>query len=150
MSERMTETTRSRPPALVRTLVAALAGLTLAACSDGGGASSTDLLGQWRLSAQMPAGGGVQTPPAGTAFSVTFAGDGTVGAVADCNRCGGGFTAGDHTIDVGVMACTRAYCTASAPFDSTYAELLQSASAWRVEGSALTLDGPAGTMTFVR
>jgi heat shock protein HslJ len=83
-------------------------------------------------------------------FTAEFDGDGRVHSVVDCNRCGAGYTAGADTLAIGLMACTRAYCVASAPFDTTYERLLATSSWWRVESNSLELRGGAGSMAFVR
>jgi heat shock protein HslJ len=152
---------------------AAALALALAACSSGTGGSPTGvtpppatggtsgdglagaaaaraLLGTWRLVSLQPAGGPVLPVPAGTPFTAEFGSDDVVRLVVDCNRCSGGYAAGADTLAIGSMACTRAYCVASAPFDSTYEKLLAASLRWRVESSSLELRGEAGSMTFVR
>jgi len=164
-------TTRART--LAPPIAAAGLALALAACTSGGGGSPTgvtplpstggtsgegsaavvaarELLGSWRLVSLQPAGAPVQPVPAGTLFTAEFDGDGRVHSVVDCNRCGAGYSADADTLAIGLMACTRAYCVASAPFDSTYERLLSSSSRWRVEGNALELRGEPGSMTLVR
>jgi heat shock protein HslJ len=89
----------------------------------------------------QPAGVPVQLVPAGTLFTAEFDGDGRVHSVVDCNRCGAGYTADADTLAIGLMACTKAYCVASAPFDSTYERLLATSSRWRVEGTARAARG---------
>ena len=65
------------------------------------------------------------------AFTVEFAADGHVCRVqADCNRGGATYTAGSRNLKVGPMACTRAFCTATAPLDTTFASLVGSAQTW--------------------
>jgi heat shock protein HslJ len=146
----MTAMPTSPTTRIAAALVAVAMAATLTACGDSGGPSSTDLLGHWRLTALQTSGAAAQAAPADATFSATFGPDGSLQAVADCNRCGGGFSAGDTTLDVGALACTRAYCTGSAPFDSTFESLLGTADRWEVQGSTLVLHGSGGTLTFVR
>jgi hypothetical protein len=48
------------------------------------------------------------------------------------------------------MACTRAYCVASAPFDSRYETLLGSARGWCVRGTTLEIQSDGGVLMFAR
>jgi heat shock protein HslJ len=121
--------------------------------SDGvsaGAVAQQPLLGRWRLVSLQPPGQGVQAVPNGTAFTTEFGSDAVVRSVADCNRCSAGYSAGVGTLAVTPMACTRAYCVASAPYDTTFATLLQSSREWQLRGVSLELHGDAGSMTFVR
>ena len=122
--------------------------------SGGGatGASAADpLLGQWRLVSLQPAGASTLPVPAGTSFTAEFGNDGRVSAAVDCNRCTTSYAATADTLKVGsVMACTRAYCAASAGFDDTYTTLLTLSSTWRVQGTTLVLRGEAGSLTLTR
>jgi heat shock protein HslJ len=126
------------------------------AITDGGDgtavatATSPALLGTWRLVSLQPTGAPVQTVPQGTLFTVDFGADGRISAVVDCNRCGGGYLAGAETLTVSPMACTRAYCTASAPFDSTFEVMLGGSHRWRVEGTSLKVFSEGGTLTCTR
>lgn len=83
-------------------------------------------------------------------FTAEFGADGRVHLRADCNRCAAGYTAGDRSLLVGLMACTRAYC-ASAPLDTAYTSLMGSARTWSVSGHArLELSSEAGVLRFDR
>lgn len=133
-------------PAAPTTLPASVAG------GDGtaGATAASALLGEWRLLSQRPAGASLQPVPAGTLFTAAFGADGRVSSVVDCNRCSGGYTADAETLAVSPMACTRAYCAASAGYDSTFEKLLASARRWKVQGNSLELTSDAGTMQFAR
>jgi heat shock protein HslJ len=109
------------------------------------------LLGQWRLVSLQPTGGSTVPVPAGTSFTADFGSDGRVAAVVDCNRCSTSYEATADTLTVGpALACTRAYCAASAGFDDTYTTLLTQSSTWRVQGAMLELRGEAGSLTLTR
>jgi heat shock protein HslJ len=160
----------TRALSLLATVAAVCAALTLVACngaespsavttpsgagaSDGGTRTSVTapLLGQWKLVSLRPAGRSVLPVPPGTSFSVDFGSDDRVSALADCNRCSSGYTATADALTVGpAMACTRAYCTQSAGYDETYTTLLTLSTTWRVQGTALELQGEAGTLAFTR
>ena len=107
------------------------------------------LLGAWQLVSLQKAGQTAQPAPAQHAFTADFRSDGRVSLVADCNRCSGGFSAGDTTIVVGPMASTRAACS-TAPFDTDYAGLVAGAQQWSVSRSGLKLQSPSGTLLLRR
>jgi heat shock protein HslJ len=155
----------------LRTLAVAAVAMMGAACADGTGptaatlpagpeidasgsavsASASDLLGAWTLVSLQEGSGPVEPVPAGTTFTAEFASNGLVSARMDCNRCRGGFTAGPGTIDVAdAMACTRAYCTASAPYDTRYAEQLGTAHSWTAQGGSLEIKSDRGVLKLTR
>jgi len=107
------------------------------------------LLGGWQLVSLQKTGQAVQPAPAQHTFTADFRSDGRVSLVADCNRCNGGFAAGNATIEVGPIASTRAACS-TAPLDTDYAGLVEGAKQWSVSGSALKLQSPAGTVLLRR
>jgi heat shock protein HslJ len=122
------------------------------ATSTGGqaaGQSSSDLLGVWRLVSLQASGGAVVEVKTPDSFTAHFGSDGRVALVADCNRCNAGYAASRDGIQVGPMACTRAYCT-TAPLDTDFAGLVSGAAAWSVEGSELTLTSTEGTLHLKR
>ena len=140
--------------------------LGLAACgvSDGtplpeapslGGSSAAVSLsipaGTWRLvSLREPGHDEVRVADPG-AFTVEFAADGRVQVKADCNRCGGTYTAGSRTLQVGPLACTRAFCTATAPLDTTFAALVGSAQTWTSsDDQHLEVASTSGVLRFQR
>ena len=129
-----------------------IAGLCLAALAAAGcmenATEPSDVLGTtWHLESLQRANGSEVTPPAGT-FTIRFADDGRLEVRADCNVCGGGYTLDGDSVGVGVLACTRAFC-ASAPFDTDYVTLVESAVRIEREGDTLALRGPAGILRFV-
>lgn len=108
------------------------------------------LLGSWRLVSVNEAG----KPPVVVAeperFTAEFGASGRVSLRADCNRCAGGYTAGSDSLTVGPMACTRAYCAASAPVDTTFAMLVSQAAAWTATDARLELRSASGTLLLRR
>ena len=107
------------------------------------------LAGEWQLVSIRPTGEAAQSAPAGRSFKADFRTDGRVALVADCNRCGGSYSSSEDSLEVGPMACTRAYCS-SAPLDTQYVQLLQGARQWSVSGGDLTLTSAAGTVRMRR
>ena len=116
-------------------LSAAVCLLALAACgvSDGTslpgaptvGGSSTAVSnsipgGTWRLVSIREKGNERVTVVDPQAFTAEFGSDGRVELRADCNRCSASYTAGSRNLQVGLMACTRAFCAATSPDDTTF------------------------------
>ena len=118
---------------------------------DGGaGSQSTaSLRGDWQLVSLEKAGQPAVAPPAGHRFSADFQADGRVQMVADCNRCSSSYSAGAETLEVGLGACTRAYCM-TAPLDTDFVGLVIGAKRWSVAGEELRLTSEAGALRFRR
>ena len=149
------------------TLAAAVWMLGLAACgvSDGTplpeapslGGSSTAVsasipAGTWRLVSLRETGHDeVRVVDPGSLSSV-FGDDARVQLKADCNRCVAGYTArSDGSLTVGLLACTRAFCTATAPLDTTFTALVGSAQTWiSPDDQHLELDSASGILRFQR
>jgi heat shock protein HslJ len=85
-------------------------------------------------------------------FTAVFGDDGRVQIKADCNRCVAGYTARSNgSLTVGLMACTRAFCTATTPTDTTFANLVAGAQAWSSPDDAhLELVAGTGVLRFQR
>jgi heat shock protein HslJ len=120
------------------------------------GGSSTALsasipAGTWRLMSLRETGHDEARIADPGSFTAEFGADGRVALKADCNRCGGGYTAGSGSLKVGPMACTRAYCTATAPLDTTFTALVGSAQTWTSsDDQHLELSSSAGVLRFQR
>ena len=84
-------------------------------------------------------------------FTAEFGADGRVALKADCNRCSSTYTAGSRNLKVGLMACTRAFCTATAPLDTTFTALVGSAQTWTSsDDQHLELASASGVLRFQR
>jgi heat shock protein HslJ len=114
-----------------------------------GAPTAASLAGEWQLVSLQRPGQGPQSPHDSGAFTADFGRDGRVSLAADCNRCVGSYSSGEASLEVGAMACTRAYCS-SAPLDTQYVQLLQGARQWSVSGRDLTLTAAAGTLRMRR
>ena len=125
-----------------------LAALAAASCMERA-TEPSDVLGTtWHLeSLQRANAGGAVSPPGGS-FTLHFRDDGRLEVRADCNGCGGSYSLDGGTLDVGLLACTRAFCP-SAPFDTDYVTLLESATTVERDGDTLVLRGSAGVLRFV-
>jgi heat shock protein HslJ len=120
------------------------------------GGSSTALTvsipaGTWRLVSLRETGHDEVRVADPGAFAVEFAADGRVQLQADCNRCGGTYTAGSRNLKVRPMACTRAFCAATAPLDTTFTSLVGSAQTWTSpDDQHLELASASGVLRFQR
>jgi heat shock protein HslJ len=90
----------------------------------------------------------VQQVPASARFSITLI-DGRLAIQSDCNRCTGGATAGTGVLDVGLLACTRAYCSSS-PVDTQFESALIGRHVVTVTESRLQLASSRGVLDFTR
>jgi heat shock protein HslJ len=108
--------------------------------------------GTWRLASLRESGHDeVSVADPGT-FTAVFGDDGRVQLKADCNRCVAGYTARSNgSLTVGLMACTRAFCTATAPIDTTFANLVAGAQTWSSpDDGHLELVANTGVLRFQR
>jgi heat shock protein HslJ len=102
--------------------------------------------GTWTLITQQPAGEAEATPPAGTQFTFEVV-DGRASLRVDCNRCNGGVTLDTGRVTLGpVLACTRAFCAASAAFGDRFVDLAVGESTIALEGDVLVLRSERGTL----
>jgi heat shock protein HslJ len=134
----------------VRDFVAACAvaaALAAVACGDSVTGPGAVTGPTWRLLSLQRADASVVAPPAGT-FTLRFAEEGRLEVRADGNGCGGSYQISGDGLDVGTLACTRAFC-ASAPFDTEYATLVESATTVERRDDVLILRSPAGVLRFV-
>jgi len=83
------------------------------------------------------------------AFTALFASDERLHIQADCNVCNGSYGAEGGALSVSPLACTRAFCF-SAPLDTDYVSLLQSATTIAATDDELLLRGPLGSLSFRR
>ena len=107
--------------------------------------------GTWRLASLRQAGQAEVVIGQTGVFTAEFGADGRSSLLADCNRCSAAYSADGRSLSVGPMACTRAFCTATAPLDTTYTALVGSARTWSVSADGrLELSSDAGTLRFQR
>ncbi len=129
-SNRSTPTAPSSLPGTSSNALEAAAGITWTL------RSFTDSLGQ-----------SVSLPGRAT-FTIAFA-DGRVNIQSDCNRCTGAATAQEGSVDIGLLACTRAFCSSS-PVDSQFEQALQGRHTVALQGSRLTLSSSRAVLDFAR
>jgi heat shock protein HslJ len=140
--------TRDLPAFLIAITIA----LASAGCSTPTGPSAAPLSqrinGVWTLVERQLPGETAVAPPAASTFTFQVV-DGRAAVKADCNQCGGAATLGADSVTVGpALACTRAYCTLSAPYDTTFVQILSGDNDAAVDGNTLTLRSTRGTLRF--
>jgi heat shock protein HslJ len=121
----------------------------LPAVEGSGRATASGLVGPvWKLTTFEAQGAAPVSVLVPDNFTAQF-GDGRVEVRADCNRCGGGYSATESTLSVGPMACTLAACP-NAPLDTQFAGALQAAQSYTVTGSKLVVVSERSRLTFKR
>jgi heat shock protein HslJ len=109
----------------------------------------SNLFGTWNWTRFASPAGETISSPDPNRYTVTFASDGTVSVLADCNRGNGAYTADGSSINIQVMAMTRALC-APGSFSDQFVEALNNAAIYFFQNSNLLMDLPmdSGTITF--
>ena len=141
-----------RPRFFLSTAVLALVACSVSCAtptSPSGQTLADGIGGIWMVETQQLAGQAEMPPPAGAAFSFEIAAERTA-ITADCNRCSGPAAIGNRTITFGPpLACTRAFC-ASAPFDTSFVQLLSGESSATIAGNTLLLESDRGVLRLRR
>jgi heat shock protein HslJ len=104
------------------------------------------LEGAWELQSFQIASGPEQMVEPG-AYTAEFTADGRVASRADCNRCSGAYSSAGMGLEIGSLACTRAYCGEKSLFDA-YVEALDRAVSFDRSGTSLWIRHPGGTLRF--
>ena len=134
------------------------AGLT-AACSESVAAPSPSTQsaalpvadGVWRLQSFRRADSSVVPAPDPNRFTIEVGADGRLAVQADCNRCAGSYAPSSDGLKIApAMACTRAFCSTTAPFDSEYERALADATLVRTGSDSLEAVSGAGVLRFAR
>jgi len=103
---------------------------------------------EWRLQAFELSDGTRITIDDPSKFTATFGEDGGLGARADCNVCNGSYEVTGSEMEVGLMACTLAYCGEASHHDR-YLAALQSAQTFDVTGDRLFIEYDGGRLRFL-
>jgi heat shock protein HslJ len=95
---------------------------------------------------------GSRIPPGAEAglFTAEFQADGQLSVRADCNRCSGRHEAAGGRMSISALACTRAFCAGTAPFDTDFVAQLGSAQGYDVGERRLTIRSERGRLVFDR
>jgi len=143
----------SWPPRVLR---AVLLGCALVAASCSTPASPTiatiseqGLAGVWRLEVLQSAGQPPLPPPAGSAYTLTFA-DGFVSPSGACTSCDAGFTLVGDSLNVAqIFSCGPTFCPIDS-FTAQFRTILAGESAVGVEGPRMSLVSGRGQLIFIR
>ena len=137
-------------------LRAVLLGCALAAAACSTPASPTiatiseqGLAGVWRLEVLQSAGQPALLPPAGSAYTLTFA-DGFVSPSGACTSCDAGFTLIGDSLNVAqIFSCGPTFCPIDS-FTAQFRTILAGESAVGVEGPRMSLVSGRGQLIFIR
>jgi len=133
----------------MRNVPLGIAALILASCSDPAAAPGDfpNVTGSWVLeSFQIGEAAGMVDEPG--AYTAEFSAQGKVSARADCNRCSASYSAAGTSLEIGALACTRAYCGDDSLFDD-YVAALDGAATFERSSSSLVIRHPRGSLRFV-
>jgi len=81
------------------------------------------------------------------AYTLEFPSDERLSVRADCNRCNGGYSLIDGTLEIGLLACTLAACPPGS-LDGPYLSALGSATTLEQEGQTLRIVYREGALRF--
>jgi putative lipoprotein len=102
-------------------------------------------IGSWRAT-----GIGDAVIPADVEVTATFGDDGRVSGRGGCNRYSASFTVTGSEIAFGPIMSTRMACIGEGGrIEGLYLSALEAVTAWAIDGTTLTLTGPAGSDTIV-
>ncbi len=126
-----------------------LSAAALAAC-DSNPLAPSDLVGnRWRLVSLVETGSTPITIDDPSRYTLEFAADGQLSVRSDCNTCGGRYSLSGSSIEIGPVACTRAFCGDTSR-DAAYTSALDKARSASVDDDELTLTGDGLRLRFVR
>ena len=103
---------------------------------------------EWRLQTFELSDGTQVTIDDPSKFTATFGEDGSLGARADCNVCNGSYELTGNAMEIGLMACTLAYCGEASHHDR-YLRALQSSQTFDVTGDRLFVEYDGGRLRFL-
>ena len=134
----------------MRNVPLGIAALLFLSCSDSttGPDDSPSIEGSWDLRSFQLSGGPVATVPESGFYTADFTADGRVSARADCNRCSASYSAAGMNLEIGALACTRAYCGEASLFDD-YVAALDGSISFERSSSGLVIRHPRGVLSFV-
>lgn len=132
----------------MRNLTLGIAAFLFLSCSDTTGPDApASIEGSWDLRSFQLGGSPAASVEPGF-YTADFTADGRVSARADCNRCTSSYSATGTSLEIGALACTRAYCGDASFFDG-YVAALDSATSFEGSSSTLVIRHPLGSLVFV-
>ena len=110
-----------------RALVILASAIALASCDSNEPLAPSDVVGDtWRLVWLQETGSSIVVVDDPSRYTLQFGSDGRLAVRSDCNSCGGPYTLTGASLEVGPLACTRAFC-GDASLDSRYTGALDRA-----------------------
>ena len=107
--------------------------------------------GVWKLQSFQRVDSTIVPVPDPDRFTIEIAPDGRLAVRADCNRCSASYSQSSGALRVGpAMACTKAFCSTTAPFDEQYTAALSDATLVRATATSLEFVSSAGVLKFAR
>lgn len=110
------------------------------------------LVGSWTLGEMGTQGGQAVINVFPSPITITFTNLGTLSGSGGCNNYQGGYTLTGtsgpfgNQITIGPIASTQMYCTDTSSLETTYLQILQSATAYNIDNnSVLSLRAPSGS-----
>lgn len=110
--------------------------------------SEEGIVGSWELRSIQIAGQPAASVEAGR-YTAEFSADGRLTVRADCNQCSGSYSTSGTTLEIGVLACTRAYCGDESFFDD-YSTGLDAATGFQRSGERLAIRYGSGSLVFAQ
>ena len=101
----------------------------------------------WVLTAYDSGNGGISSVIAGTDVTLTFDGEGSISGSAGCNTYFASCETDGTALSFGPVGSTKMFCdepVGTMDQESTYLNLLQSASGYEIEGDCLTMQDSSG------
>lgn len=105
--------------------------------------------GAWALEAFELSGGRMIPVADKGAYTLEFVDEERLHVRADCNVCNGGYSLASGSIEIGLLACTRAACPPES-LESDYLQALDGATTVATEGASLRILYGEGALLFVR
>lgn len=133
----------------MRRLILVIATCALASCSDRvtepSGAAA--IQGSWELRSIQIADDVIALAGAPGRYTADFGADGRLSVRSDCNRCSSAYSTSGMALEVGALACTRAYC-GDESHDNEYVSALDRATSFERAGSSLVVRHAGGALRF--
>jgi heat shock protein HslJ len=134
----------------MRILTLVSVAFVVSACADSlpGPSDPESIVGSWELRSIQLAGQPSASVEPGR-YTADFTADGRLTVQADCNRCSGSYSSSGASLEIGALACTRAYCGDESFFDD-YSTGLDRAVAFQRSGTSLAIRFGSGSLVFVQ
>jgi heat shock protein HslJ len=132
----------------MRILTLVITASLASSCADStsGPSEPESVLGSWELRSIEIAGQPVASVEPGL-YTADFTTEGRVSARADCNRCSGSYSASEAVLEIGALACTRAYCGDESHFDD-YTGALGDSMSFERSSASLVIRYAGGSLRF--